>query len=115
MKLLSGFQAHRVHDQVIVQMPLVTMRGDDDLVAGKVFGKPKPDLVRSLGCEIIVGAERLNDVVVLSTVGLAEFVLNEPEFIDRGLGRAVNTRNKNAIVGLVLVHDIRKDIVHRAS
>ena len=34
---------------MIVQMIAVAMGGNDDLIAGKVFGKAQTDFVRSLG------------------------------------------------------------------
>ena len=115
MKLLSVFHIHRVHDEVIVKMLLVAVGGNNDLIAGKVSGKAQTDFVRGFGGQLVLGAERLDDVVILSAVGLAEFVFYKAEFVKCGLGRAMDTRNQYAVLGLVSVHDIGKNVVYRAS
>ena len=57
MKFLSVFHIHRIHDEVIVQMIAVAMCGNDDLIAGKVFGKAQTDFVRGFGCELVLRTE----------------------------------------------------------
>ena len=81
MKLLSVFHVHRVHDEMIVQMIAVAMGCDDNLIAGKVFGKAQTDFVRGRGGQLVIGAERLDNVVILSAVDLAEFVFYKAEFV----------------------------------
>ena len=115
MELLSVFHIHRVHDEVIVQMIAVAMCGNDNLIAGKVFGKAQTDFVRGFGSQLVIGAERLDNVVILSAVDLAEFVFYKAEFVKCGLGRAMDSRNQYAVLGLAFVHDIGKNVVHRAS
>ena len=58
-------------------MIAIAMGGNDNLIARKVFGKAQTDFVRGLGCELVIGAERLDNVVILSAVGLAEFVFTK--------------------------------------
>jgi hypothetical protein len=67
------------------------MAGDYDLISGKEFGKPQPDLMGSFGVKIIVGTEGLHDMIVLSAIRLAEFIFDETEFIQRGFGHTVDT------------------------
>lgn len=52
-------------------MIAVAMCGNDDLIAGKVFGKAQADFVRGFGSQLVIGAERLDNVVILSAVDLA--------------------------------------------
>lgn len=96
-------------------MIAVAMGGNNDLIAGKVSGKAQTDFVRGLGSQLVFGAERLDDVVILSAVGLAEFVFYKAEFVKCGLGRTVDSRNQYAVLGFAFVHDIGKNVVHRAS
>ena len=61
-----------------------------DLISRKEFGKLQPDLMGSFGVKIIVGTEGLYDMLVLSAIGLAEFIFDETEFIQRGFGHTVD-------------------------
>ena len=66
---------------MIVQMIAVAMGGNDDLISGKVSGKAHTDFVRGFGSQLVIGAERLDNVVILSAVDLAEFVFYKAEFV----------------------------------
>lgn len=58
-------------------MIAVAMCGNDDLIAGKVSGKAQTDFVCGLRSQLVLGAERLDDVVILSAVGFPEFVFTK--------------------------------------
>ena len=75
-------------------MIAVAMGGNDDLIAGKVSGKAQTDFVRGFVGQLVIGAERLDNVVILSAVGLAEFVFYKAKFVKCELGRAMDSRNQ---------------------
>ena len=55
-------------------MIAVAMCGNDNLIVEKIFGKAQTDFVCGFGSQLVIGAERLDDVVILSAVGFSEFV-----------------------------------------
>ena len=93
---------------------MISVCGDQDLIAGKVFSKAQTDLVSDFGGEIIVGTEGLNDVNVGSSVLFFELLFHKREFLKHSIGGAVDARNE-IFVGLFPVHHVGKNIIHRAT
>ena len=114
MKFLSGFHVHRVENDVIVDVVGVSVRGNQRLITSEVLGEAQTDLVSDFGCEIIVGAEGLYDVNVSPSVLFFELFFHKSEFLKHRIGGAVDARNE-IFIGLLSVHHIGKNIIHRAS
>ena len=93
---------------------MLSVRGDQDLIAGEVFSKAQTDLVSDFGGEIIVGTEGLHDVNVGPSVLFFELLFHKREFLKHRIGGAVDTRNE-IIIGLFPVHHVGENIVHRAT
>ena len=79
MKFLSCFHVHRVENDVAVEVCMISVRGDQDLIAGEAFSKAQTDLVSDFGREIIVRAEGLYDVNVSPAVLFFEFLFHKSE------------------------------------
>ena len=78
---------------MIMKIFCVVMRCYKHLVIRKIFSQPHPDFVRGLNRKFVIGSEGLDDMIVASAVILTILTFNKSEFLQRGLGRTIQTVN----------------------
>ena len=111
MKFLSRFHVHRVEYHMIVEVGVISVRGNQCLIATEVFGEAQTDFVSDFGREIIVGTEGLYDVNVGPAVLFFELLFDKSELLKHRIRGAVDARNE-IFIGLFPVHHVGKNVIH---
>jgi hypothetical protein len=99
---------------MIVDVVGVSVSGNQCLEATEVFSEAQTDLVSRFGRNIIVRAEGLYDVNVGPAVLFFELFFDKSELGKHRVGRATDARNQ-ILIGLLSVHHVGENIIHRAS
>lgn len=81
MELPAVLEVDGIHNEVIMYVFGIRMGRHQHLISGKVLSELHSDLMRQLRSNIVVGRERLYNMVILSAVLLVVLMLHILEFI----------------------------------
>ena len=90
MVLLAGVAAHRIDDEVGMDVFPVRVCSHNDFVAGNLFRQLQGDLVSHLRGDRIVGTEGLHHVIVHPSAGAVVLALGVQKLLEGSLGNAVD-------------------------
>ena len=108
MKLFAGFKVHRVHHNVVVNVPGIHMGGYQTLVATELLSELETDLMGGVKVQFIIRRERLHDVVVAASISFVELLFDSFKLMECRLSNTVDAGDES-VGGFLTVGDVVND------